>query len=62
MTDLRRQPADLSSESIVPLQVDAASGPEQVLPRRHETRSRSLGAERLARSPPPPDVLDLTWL
>ncbi len=28
MTDLRGEPADLSSDAIVPLQVDAASGPE----------------------------------
>jgi oligopeptide transport system permease protein len=45
MTDLRGEPADLSSEAIVPLQVDAASGPEQVLSERAlETGARSLGA------------------
>jgi oligopeptide transport system permease protein len=45
MTDLRGEPADLSSEPIVPLQVDAASGPEQVLSEKAlETGARSLGA------------------
>jgi oligopeptide transport system permease protein len=45
MTDLRGEPADLSSEPIVPLQVDAASGPEQVISEKAlETGGRSLGA------------------
>jgi oligopeptide transport system permease protein len=45
MTDLRGEPADVSSEAIVPLQVDAASGPEQVLSEKAlETGARSLGA------------------
>jgi oligopeptide transport system permease protein len=45
MTDLRGEPTDLSSEAIVPLQVDAASGPEQVVSEKAlETGSRSLGA------------------
>jgi len=45
MTELRGQPADLSNESIVPLQVDAASGPEEVLPERTPAPgARSLGA------------------
>jgi hypothetical protein len=45
MTDLRGEPADLSSEPIVPLQLDAASGPEQVITEKAlETGSRSLGA------------------
>ena len=45
MTDLRGEPADLSSEPIVPLQLDAASGPEQVISEKAlETGSRSLGA------------------
>jgi len=45
MTDLRGEPADLSSEPIVPLQVDAASGPEQVVSEKAlETGARSLGA------------------
>ena len=45
MTDLRGEPTDLSSEAIVPLQVDAASGPEEVLSEKAlETGSRSLGA------------------
>jgi oligopeptide transport system permease protein len=45
MTDLRGEPADLSSQAIVPLQVDAASGPEQVLSENAlETGARSLGA------------------
>jgi oligopeptide transport system permease protein len=45
MTDLRGEPTDVSSEAIVPLQVDAASGPEQVISEKAlETGSRSLGA------------------
>ena len=45
---------------IVPLQVDAASGPEQVISQKAlETGARSLRRERLARPPPPSDVLDL---
>ena len=45
MTDLRGEPTDLSSEAIVPLQVDAASGPEDVISEKAlETGSRSLGA------------------
>jgi oligopeptide transport system permease protein len=45
MTDLRGEPADLSSEPIVPVQVDAASGPEQVISEKAlETGGRSLGA------------------
>jgi oligopeptide transport system permease protein len=45
MTDLRGESADLSSEPIVPLQVDAASGPEQVISEKAlETGGRSLGA------------------
>jgi oligopeptide transport system permease protein len=45
MTDLRGEPADVSSEAIVPLQVDAASGPAQVVSETAlETGARSLGA------------------
>jgi oligopeptide transport system permease protein len=45
MTDLRGEPTDVSSEAIVPLQVDAASGPEEVISEKAlETGSRSLGA------------------
>jgi oligopeptide transport system permease protein len=45
MTDLRGEPTDVSSEAIVPLQVDAASGPEEILSQKAlETGSRSLGA------------------
>jgi len=45
MTDLRGEPADLSSEAIVPLQVDAASGPEEVISEKAlETGGRSMGA------------------
>jgi len=44
MTDLRGQ-SDVSRDAIVPLQVDAASGPEEVISERAlETGSRSLGA------------------
>ena len=45
MTDLRGEPADVSSEAIVPLQVDAASGPAQVVSDTAlETGARSLSA------------------
>jgi oligopeptide transport system permease protein len=45
MTDLRGEPTDVSSRAIVPLQVDAASGPEQVISEKAlETGGRSLGA------------------
>jgi oligopeptide transport system permease protein len=45
MTDLRGEPTDVSNDAIVPLQVDAASGPEEVLSQKAlETGSRSLGA------------------
>ena len=45
MTELRGKPADVSSDAIVPLQVDAASGPEQVISEKAlETGARSLGA------------------
>jgi oligopeptide transport system permease protein len=45
MTDLRGESADLSKEAVVPLQVDAASGPEQVFTEKAlETGARSLGA------------------
>jgi oligopeptide transport system permease protein len=45
MTDLRGESADLSREAVVPLQVDAASGPEQVVSEKAlETGARSLGA------------------
>ena len=45
MTELRGEPADVSSDAIVPLQVDAASGPEQVISEKAlETGARSLGA------------------
>ena len=44
MTDLRGH-SDVSRDAIVPLQVDAASGPEEVISERAlETGSRSLGA------------------
>ena len=44
MTDLRGQ-SDVSRDAVVPLQVDAASGPEEVISERAlETGSRSLGA------------------
>jgi oligopeptide transport system permease protein len=45
MTELRRQPTDLSNESVVPLQTDAASGPEAVLPDTTAPGVRSLGAD-----------------
>jgi oligopeptide transport system permease protein len=45
MTELRRQPTDLSNEPIVPLQTDAASGPEEVLPDTTTPGSRSLGSD-----------------
>ena len=45
MTELRGEPADVSSDAIVPLQVDAASGPEAVISQKAlETGARSLGA------------------
>jgi oligopeptide transport system permease protein len=45
MTELRGEPADVSSDAIVPLQVDAASGPEAVVSEKAlETGARSLGA------------------
>ena len=45
MTDLRGEPTDLSREAIVPVQVDAASGPEQVLSEKAlESGARSLRA------------------
>jgi hypothetical protein len=45
MTELRGEPADVSSDAIVPLQVDAASGPEAVISEKAlETGDRSLGA------------------
>jgi oligopeptide transport system permease protein len=45
MTDLRGEPTDVSSDTIVPLQVDAASGPAQVVSETAlETGARSLGA------------------
>ena len=47
MTELRRQPTDLSNESIVPLQIDAGGGPEGVLGEKTTAApgSRSLGAD-----------------
>jgi N-terminal TM domain of oligopeptide transport permease C len=45
MTELRGESSDVSSDAIVPLQVDAASGPEQVISEKAlETGARSLGA------------------
>ncbi|HEX3199510.1 MAG TPA: ABC transporter permease [Propionibacteriaceae bacterium] len=45
MTDLRGESADLSKAAVVPVQVDAASGPEQILSEQAlETGARSLGA------------------
>src|SRR6188472_3610487 len=45
MTELRREPADVSSDSVFPEQVDAASGPEEVISEKAlETGARSLGA------------------
>jgi oligopeptide transport system permease protein len=44
MTELRGEP-DVSKDAVVPLQVDAASGPEEVISERAlETGARSLGA------------------
>jgi len=44
MTELRGEP-DVSRDAVVPLQVDAASGPEEVISERAlETGARSLGA------------------
>ena len=49
MTELRGEPADVSSDAIVPLQVDAASGPEQVISEKAlETGSSLVARERLA--------------
>jgi oligopeptide transport system permease protein len=45
MTELRRQRTDLSSEPVVPLQIDAASGPEEVLPDTTTPGARSLGSD-----------------
>jgi oligopeptide transport system permease protein len=45
MTELRRQRTDLSSEPVVPLQIDAASGPEEVLPDTTMPGVRSLGSD-----------------
>jgi len=45
MTDLRGESGKVASQAVVPLQVDAASGPEEVISERAlETGSRSLGA------------------
>jgi oligopeptide transport system permease protein len=45
MTDLRGDSGKVSSQAVVPLQVDAASGPEEVISEKAlETGSRSLGA------------------
>ena len=44
MTELRGEP-DVSKDAVVPLQIDAASGPEEVISERAlETGARSLGA------------------
>ncbi len=52
MTELRGEPADVSSDAIVPLQVDAASGPEEVIFREGiGDRCSLIGRERVARSP-----------
>jgi oligopeptide transport system permease protein len=47
MTELRRQPTDLSNEPVVPLLTDAGGGPEGILPEETATAqgSRSLGAD-----------------
>jgi oligopeptide transport system permease protein len=45
MTELRRQRADLSNEPVVPMQTDAASGPEEVLPDATQPGVRSLGSD-----------------
>jgi oligopeptide transport system permease protein len=45
MTELRRQRTDLSNEPVVPLQTDAASGPEEVLPDTTTPGARSLGSD-----------------
>jgi oligopeptide transport system permease protein len=45
MTELRRQRTDLADEPVVPLQTDAASGPEEVLPDTTSPRARSLGSD-----------------
>jgi oligopeptide transport system permease protein len=45
MTELRRQRTDLSNESVVSIQTDAASGPEQVLPDTTTPGARSLGSD-----------------
>ena len=45
MTELRRQRTDLSNESVVPLQTDAASGPEEVIPDTTAEGSRSLTSD-----------------
>jgi oligopeptide transport system permease protein len=45
MTDLRDESGKVSSQAVVPLQVDAASGPEEVISEKAlETGARSLGA------------------
>jgi oligopeptide transport system permease protein len=45
MTELKGEPSDVSNDAIIPLQVDAASGPEQVISEKAlETGARSLGA------------------
>jgi oligopeptide transport system permease protein len=45
MTDLRGESGKVSSQAVVPLQVDAASGPEEVISEKAlETGGRSLGA------------------
>jgi oligopeptide transport system permease protein len=45
MTELRREPTDLSSEPIVPMQTDAEGGPEHVLP---EPTTAAPGSRSLA--------------
>ncbi len=63
MTELRGEPADVSSDAIVPLQVDAASGPEQVISEKASGDRRSLVArERLARPPRCVRCFGFPWL